>query len=308
MTEKETSFFYGSSDSEPEPDHCLVTRQSRCGSGAETVVEIRVFTIRTSSEMIKIYLNFPLGFPCACCDRPGPYIPDYCDHERPCQPITVCPGCKAGICGQCTGFVEDYDIARAKRCRYCGTHVAPLCKISLNGPQPLSFVEWRKARNRFYTFPRWVSSVRVKDRNFDFSKIFWKKYFDHLNWRFFVDAERFFDQQLPGQLKIVIAGMYHNGSPLLTMEFRKGFAGPYHDFHKDQDEDQPPNFIFRESMIILVMHSFAFKMLEKMKVKVCYLDSIRRRLRTFWRRELSIGLGIDIPEVKKPQDDLSFWH
>ena len=292
-----------------EPDFNLVSKPFGYGGGTYMAVIENSFVRRTFLFMVKNSGIFRFYMLCACCDKDGPFIPDYSgEDDRIYRTVTVCRGCKASICDGCTRFVEQYKCAKKKRCRYCGTHVAPLCKISLNGPQPLSFVEWRKARNRFYTFPRWVSSVRVKDRNFDFSKIFWKKYFDHLNWRFYVDAERFFDQQLPGQLKIVIAGMYHNGSPLLTMEFRKGFAGPYHDFHKDQDEDQPPNFIFRESMIILVMHSFAFKMLEKMKVKVCYLDSIRRRLRTFWRRELSIGLGIDIPEVKKPQDDLSFWH
>ena len=308
MSRNATSFFDDSSVSVPEPDHCLVTRQSRCGSGAETVVETKVFSIRTFREMRITYLNFPLGLPCACCDRPGPYIPPYSDDDRPCQTITVCPGCKAGVCGRCTGFVEDYSIAGRKMCRYCGTRVAPLCKISLNGPQPLSFVEWRKARNHFYTFPRWVSSVMVRNRDFDFSGIFWKSYFNHLNWRFFVDAESFFDQQLPGQLKIVMAGIYFNGSHLLNMKFRKGFAGPYHDFHKDAAEGQPPNFMFPQLMNVVKMNSFALKILEKMKVKVCVLHSIRRRLRTFWRRELSIGLGIDIPEVKKPQDDLSFWH
>ena len=299
MSGNAKSFFDGSSDSAHEYDYCLVTRQSRCGSGAETVVKEGVFTIRTFWEMRITYLNFPLGLPCACCDRPGP--PPYSDDDRPCQTITVCPGCKAGVCGRCTGFVEDYSIARRKRCRYCGTRVAPLCKISLNGPQPLSFVEWRKARNHFYTFSMWISSVMVRNRDFDFSRIFWKSYFDHLNWRFFVDAERFFNQQLPGQLKIVIAGMYHNGSPLLTMEFRKRFAGPYHDFHKDR-----PNPIFRESMIVLVMHSFAFKMLERMDV--FYLDLIRKRLRTVWEQNLSIGLGVNIPKVNYPEDSLSFWR
>ena len=285
-------------------DYCLVTRQSRRGSGVETVVERRVFTIRTFLVLCENSHNFMLGMPCACCDRPGPYIPDYCEHERPCQTITVCPGCKAGICGQCTGFVEDYDIAKGKRCRNCGTHVAPLCKISLNGPRPLSLRQLTRARNQFYTFSRWVSSVRVKDRDFDFSKIFWNKYFDHLNWRFFVDAESFFDQRLPGQLKIVIAGMYFNGSHLLNMEFRKGFAGPYHYFHKDQDEDQPPNFIFPQLMIVVKMHSFAFKMLERMDV--FYLDLIRKRLRTVWEQNLSIGLGVNIPKVNYPED--SFWR
>jgi hypothetical protein len=301
MSGNAKKLFDGSSDSEPEPDPCLITKQSRCGSGAETVVETNVFSIRTFFEMIIIYLNFLLGLPCACCDRPGPYIPPHVDDERPLQTITVCPGCKAGICGQCTGFVEDYDIAKEKRCRYCGTRVAPLCKISLNGPQPLSFVEWQKARNNFYTFSMWVSSVRVKDINFDFSIIFWKSYFDHLNWRFFVDAESFFDQRLPGELEIVIAGMHHYGSPRLTMRFRTRFAGPYHRFHKDRR-----NPIFKQSRNLVVMHSFAFKMLERMDV--FYLDTIRRRLRTFWERNLSIGLGVNIPKVNYPEDSLSFWR
>jgi hypothetical protein len=304
MSENAKSFC-GSSDSAPKREYCLVTRQSRRGPGVETVVVEGVFNIRTFLMLCVFLHNFMLGMPCACCDRSTPYIPLYVDDDdSPCQTITVCPGCNAGICGQCTGFVENFDIANGKLCRYCGTHVAPLCKISLNGPRPLSLRKLTRARNQFYIFSRWVSSVRSKDRDFDFSAIFWSSYFDHLSWRFFVDAEWFFDQQLPGQLKIVMAGIYFNGSHLLNMKFRKGFAGPYHDFHKDAAEDQPPNFIFPQLMNVVKMHSFAFKMLERMDV--FYLDLIRKRLRTVWEQNLSIGLGVNIPKVNYPED--SFWR
>jgi hypothetical protein len=298
----------GSSDSAPKPDYCLETRQSSRGYGVETVVVEGVLRIRTFLVLCEFSHNFPLGMPCAGCDRRAPYIPLHVDDDSLCQIITVCPACNAGICGQCTEFIENYHIAKGKLCRYCGTDVAPLDKISLKGPRPLSLRQLIRARNQFYTFSRWLSSVRSKNRDFRFSGIFWESYFNHLSWRFFVDAEWFFDQQLPGQLKIVIAGMYFNGSHLLNMEFRKGFAGPYHDFHKDAAEGQPPNFMFPQLKNFVKMNSFAFKMLEKMKVKVCVLRSIRRQLITFWERKVSIGLGINIPEVNYPEDSLSFWR
>lgn len=292
-----------SSDSAPKREYCLVTRQSRSCSGAETVVVEGDFNIYTFSMLCENSHNFPLGImPCAGCNRQTPYIPLYVDDDRTCQTITVCPGCNAGICGQCTEFIENYPIAKGKRCRNCGIHLAPLCKISLKGPRPLSLRQLTRARNQFYTFSKWLSSVRSKDRDFDFSAIIWSSYFNHLSWRFFVDAEWFFDQQLPGQLKIIMAGIYFNGSHLLNMEFRKEFAGPYYDFHKDQDEDQPPNFIFPKLMNVAKMNSFSLKMLEKMNVKVCVLRSIRRQLITFWERKVSIGLGLNIPKVNYPED------
>jgi len=272
-----------------EPDFNLVSKPFGYGGGTYMTVIENSFVRRTFLFMVKNSGIFRFYLLCACCDKDGPFIPDYSgEDDRIYRTVTVCRGCKASICDGCTRFVEQYKCAKKKRCRYCGTHVAPLCKIILTGPQPSYFQELRDARQNSYTFHRWVSSILAKNPDFDFSGIFWKTYFDVFSWRFFVDAERFLNKQLPDECKIVISSMTFHNSLRLTKSSREKFAGPYHHFHND-----PKNFLFDQSKKHVVMYSIAFKMLESMTNN--YLDLVLKRLRTIWGQKMLNGLGVNIP-------------
>jgi hypothetical protein len=283
---------------EEDPDYILKSRPY--GGGISTSVVNTIFQLYTFLSMIKNSSNFLSNAPCACCNGNAPYISKgkqeitQFNHH-----ITVCQTCQASICYGCTEFMTYYSCASKKRCRWCGTHVVPLYKIDLSGPLPSYFKELRRARERFYALSMWKSSITLYHRDFNFSGIFWASYFNQKGWRFYVDAEWFFNERLPNEYNIVMARMLILNSKIVSKSLHQNFCDSYGSLHA-----RPDASLFFESAKCLQMYSFAFKMLKTMKPFDCY--GILRRLRSRLAIQMSNGLGYIPPPKKSPEDDFCF--
>ena len=285
-----------------DEEYDFVLQSRSCRDGISTSVMQTIFLLRTFLLMINDSSNFLSHAPCACCNGNAPYISKgdqeitQFHHE-----ITVCRCCQASICYGCTEFITYYSCASKKRCRWCGTHVVPLCKIDLSGPLPSYFKELRRARKRFYALSMWKSSITLYHRDFNFSGIFWASYFNQKGWRFYVDAEWFFNERLPNEYNIVMARMLILNSKRVSKSLHQYFCDSYGSLHA-----RPDASLFAQSAKRLQMYSFAFKMLFKTMISSgCY--GILRRLRSGLAIQMSNGLGVYIPPPKKsPEDDFCF--
>jgi hypothetical protein len=276
------------------------------GNGIYTRLELVVSRIRDFSFMVEKSTYFGLCKACACCNNSAPFIP-YCPQKESQfnSHIAICPGCQASICFGCINFIECYDCASTKRCRWCGTRVVPLNKVDLTVPFPSYFEDLRNAEQDFYTFNTWKSSILRLNREFYFSGIFWASYFDRKGWRFFVNAQRFFEHKLPNEYNIVLASM------LFQVCRSKEFVEFYRHFHEG-----PESFLFCQSARLVQMNSFAHKMLARMvqdfsvsHLRLRHLQLlVLKRLRAGFALKMSNGLGVNIPPPKNSPDESCFWN
>lgn len=285
-----------------EEDYTLLSFPSKYGS--RTVIVNNPFSKRDFRLMLmlKKSSNSLSYIPCACCDGNAPYISKGPQQNTQIHnQITVCPGCQASICYGCSEFITYFTCASKKRCRWCGTHVVPLCKIDLSGPLPPYFKELRCARKRFYAFSRWKFRISPYHRDFNFSGIFWASYFNQKGWRFYVDAEWFFNERLPNEYNIVMARMLILNSKRVSKLLHQYFCDSYGSLHARQDAS-----LFFQSVKRLQMYSFAFKMLFKTMIS-SNCNGVLKRLRSVWALEMSNGLGVNIPPPKNSPNKPCSW-
>jgi hypothetical protein len=309
MSDKGEEYSLGASAAiaDEKSDFVLVSRQyGGYGGGISTLVVKNIFQRYTFLLIVKKSSNSLSYAPCACCDGNAPYISRGEKNGQSNHHITVCPGCQASICYRCTEFVKQYSCAQQKRCRWCGTYVVPRCEVDLAGPLPPYVEELRCARKSFYTFSMWTLGILPYHRDFNFSGIFWASYFNQKGWRFYVDAEWFFNERLPNEYNIVMARMLILNSYRVSESLQQTFLDSYRRLHA-----HPNASLFFASSKRLQMYSFAFRMVFKTKTmnrSNCY--GVLRRLRSVWALQMSNGLGVNIPAPKKsPEDDEScFWN
>ena len=221
-------------------------------------------------------------FSCACC---GILSPDK----------FFCPKCKGPICSQCDNFAKTYDCGKENKCKWCGEKLFQSCqKISLENMVTLSSC-LADAISGYPYFRIWIRNNR-QNTKFDLTKICWQRYFDAIGWFFFVEAEWFFQVNLPRQYEVVIESILHRRR-FRDFDALKRIRNPF--YSRFKTEEKEPEF-FSDSTNSAFMYSFAMKMLERMKN--CYSFTVLKRLRAKHAERLSIRLGVYLPPPPPEQD------
>lgn len=261
-------------------DYQLVHTPNR--DGYSTSIQRRPFRLRTFLHMLLERMFY--DFPCACCNYR--YSPNS-------EQITTCQNCQAPICHSCTNFMLEYDIAKNKRCRWCGIPIYPPVTIGFVGPY---FTELSSTQQYFYYLGEWFLRIIQNDSEFDFSKIIWQNYFERRGWRFYIDANWFFTQKLPNEYNIVMASMsFHR-----LKRFKRQYSKNFHPFFERFNAD-PAIFMFFKSSQIVFMHSLAVMMMKNMENR--FFFHVLKRIEAKFEEKLSDGLGVNIKFTTRPSDD-----
>jgi hypothetical protein len=216
---------------------------------------------------------------CACCDRATPDVDD----------SSFCPYCKAPVCAHCASLN-----AQENRCKWCLKPLFPL--FDGDGNIELLKSSLNDALDQSIVACDWICNIRRNHKDFDFQRICWQRYFDAIGWFFFVEAEWFFQVNLPRQYEVVI------GNIVTRRRFRdfdalKRIRNPF--YTRFKTEEKEPEF-FSDSTNSALMYTIAIKLLERMKN--CYSFTVLKRLRAKHAERLSIRLGVYLPPPPPEQD------
>jgi hypothetical protein len=207
--------------------------------------------------------------------------------------IITCQHCRAPVCNKCICFIENYECAKSKKCRWCGSVASPLKQIGL---QDGNADEYQCAMQQFDCLGDWFRKIIRSDRKFDFSRISWQQHFQKEGWHFYVNANHFFTVQLPNQYDVVMAKMIFNRSKHLKHENCKKIVPFLQRFNSRQDPD-----LFFQSRQLVVMHTMSVMMLKSMEDEFFY--GILKRVEAICALKLSNGLGVRVLQRQKSKDD-----
>jgi hypothetical protein len=280
------------SESKSDAERCLARfedcEQRQVGDVSNRIVKF--ITERRTFKNIGRETPFP-RFPCACCDGDSGTFQVDPDDFYFSQSLIVCPQCQAPICPCCVDFISNCSLAQQiKRCRWCSSRVHPLCEHDLHSPSSFEILQLLldilKAREDFQAFINWKSRVFQHNLHFNFPKIFWGPYFDRIGWQFFAYAKNFFEKKLRLECELVFARI---SCCFSTESSRKRFVGSYYRFH-----DNEMNFLFPQTRNVMLMNTFAFKMLKRMNIHLNHRFQVfvLGRLGAIWRKRIADGLGI----------------
>lgn len=258
----------------------LETRPS--GNGCVTT-KVNFFNIHPVDFVSQADSCLSSQFSCACCEILSP------DE-------IFCPKCKAPICSRCDYFSKEYECGRENRCKWCGENLFPSCqKLSPENMVTLSSC-LAVAIEGYSYFQVWFKNNR-QNTQFDLTKIFWQRYFNAIGWFFFVEAEWFFQVNLPHQYEVVIGNMVTRRSFKDIHDLLGRRRNPF--FCTFKSEDKEPE-LFDKSTNRAFMYTIAIKLLERMED--CYSFTVLNRLRAKHAERLSIALGVYLPPAPPEPD------
>lgn len=256
--------------------NCFMTKKT-IGYGC---VSTEPFFFKLQKNNFERFTRLPSRLSCACCDRATPDVDD----------SSFCPCCKAPVCAHCAILN-----AQENRCKWCFKPLFPL--FDGDGNIELLRNLLKDALDQSTVAFDWIRNIRRNHKDFNFLRICWQRYFDAMGWFFFVEAEWFFQVNLPRQFEVVIWNMVTRRRFCDIHHAYQRIRNPFYSRFKTEEKEPE---LFSDLTNSAFMYTFAIKMLEPMDDLV--LITVLNRLRAKHAQRLSIELGVYLPPAPPEPD------